>query len=138
MEDYLEVEPLIVARLKEEVRNARVHSSWGQPVIKETTDLPPSVMVFLEDDRPGTTAANGQDQKIEQVWLTLVVVRDAEQEAGSLISQVVRALVGWEPSGSPFSAFKRVKSVYSPDYSPNGVFYFPLAFATSFVFNAGK
>ena len=135
MEDYLEAEPLIVARLKEKIRDARIHSSWGQPVIKETTDLPPSVMVFLEDDRPGTTVANGRDQKIEQVWLALVVVRDAEQEAGPLISQVVRALAGWNPEKNRFSPFQRVKSAFSPDYSPNGVFYFPIAFSTTFVFN---
>lgn len=64
-----------------------------------------------------------------------MVVKNAETEAGHLISQVIRAMAGWKPAGSPFSAFKRVKSVYSPDYSPNGIFYFPLAFATSFVFH---
>ena len=135
MNDYLAAEPLIVARLKDQVRDARIHSSWGQPVIKESHDLPPSVMVFLEEDRPGKTADGGNAQKIEQIWLALVVVRDAEQDAGALISQVIRALAGWNPDKSQFSPFQRVKSAFSPDYSPNDIFYFPIAFSTSFVFN---
>ena len=135
MNDYLEAESLIVARLEDQIRDAQVHSSWGKPVIKETHELPPSVLVFLEDDRPGKTADGGGAQKIEQVWLALVVVLDAENDAGPLISQVIRAMAGWKPQGSRFSPFQRVKSAFSPDYSPNGVFYFPIAFSTTFVFN---
>ncbi|WP_085440190.1 phage tail terminator protein [Magnetofaba australis] len=138
MDDYLSAEPLIVARLKEQIRDARIHSSWGVPAIRENHDLPPSVIVFLEEDAPGAVADTGSSQKVEQTWLCLVVVRDAETESGTLVSQVIRAMAGWKPAGSPFSAFKRVKSAYAPDYSPNGVFYFPLAFATSFVFSASK
>ena len=134
MDNYFEVEPLIVARLKDKIRDAQILSSWGQPVIKETSDLPSSVMVFLEEDRPGETVANGQNQKIEQVWLTLVVVRDAENEAGPLISHVIKTLAGWRPEDERFSAFQRVRSSFVPDYSPNGIFYFPLSFSTQFVF----
>jgi hypothetical protein len=136
MEDYLEVEPLIKTRLKEKIPNAQILSSWGQPVIKESHDLPPSVMVFLENDRPQDSVATGRNQKIEQTWLALVVVKDAENEAGPLISKVIRALSGWLPQDSRFSPFKRTKSSYVPDYSPNGIFYFPLSFSTVFVFNS--
>ena len=136
MDNYLAAEPLIVARLKEQVADATIHSSWGMPAIRENHDLPPSVIVFLEEDAPGAVADTGLSQKIKQTWLCLVVVKDAETEAGTLISQVVRAMAGWKPVGAPFSAFTRVKSAFSPDYSPNGVFYFPLAFTTSFVFHA--
>lgn len=134
MDDYLKVEPLIVARLKAQVPNAQILSSWGQPVIKETADLPPSIMVFLEDDKPEESVAAGRNQKIEQHWLALVVVRNAELEAGRLISRTIQALAGWKPEGGQFSAFRRVRSGFVPDYSPNGFFYFPLTFATHFVF----
>ena len=50
MTDYLEIEPMIVTRLKEKISNAQVLSSWGQPVIKENHNLPPSIMVFLEEE----------------------------------------------------------------------------------------
>ncbi len=134
MESYLELEPLIVARLKEKIRDAQILSSWGQPVIKETAELPSSVMIFLEEDRPEEAVARGRNQKIEQTWLALVVVRDAENEAGPLISRVIRALSGWRPEGDRFSVFQRVRSSFLPDYSPNGIFYFPLSFSTRFVF----
>ena len=136
MNDYLEVEPLLVARLKEKIPDAQILSSWGQPVIKESHNLPPSVMVFLENDGPKENVAAGRNQKIEQTWLALVVVQDAENEAGPLISKVLRTLSGWVPEGNRCGPFKRVRSSYMPDYSPNGIFYFPLSFSTMFVFNS--
>ncbi|MBF0165875.1 MAG: hypothetical protein HQM01_15445, partial [Magnetococcales bacterium] len=110
-----------------------IKSTWGMPKIPETFDLPPAVLVILEDDRPGQI--NDTSQKVEQVWLCLVVVNDPGNEAGPLIAQVIRAMNGWTPDGASFTPFKRVKSSFAPDTSPNGVYYFPLAFSTSFVFN---
>ncbi len=135
MHDYFAVEPLIVARLKECLAEATVQSTWGMPKLQETSDLPPSVLVFLEEDRPGQIADDGITQKVEQVWLCLVVVSDAESEAGPLIARVIKAMAGWQPDDPIFSPFHRVKSHFAPDYSPNGIYYFPLAFSTHFVFN---
>ncbi|MBF0191628.1 MAG: hypothetical protein HQL99_10900 [Magnetococcales bacterium] len=135
MNDYLAVEPLLVARLNDQVNNVTVKSTWGMPRIQETFDLPPAVLVFLEEDRPGQIQLleEGATQQVEQTWLCLVVVADAENEAGPLIAQVIQALNGWQPAGEMFSPFKRVKSTFVPDYSPNGVYYFPVAFSTSFI-----
>ncbi|MBF0214550.1 MAG: hypothetical protein HQM00_13480 [Magnetococcales bacterium] len=133
MIDYLAIEPLIVARLEDQLADVTIKSTWGIPKIPETFDLPPAVLIFLEDDRPGPES--GRSQKVEQVWLCLVVVNDPGNEAGPLIAQVIRALSGWTPDGATFAPFKRVKSTFAPDTSPNGVYYFPLAFSTSFVFN---
>lgn len=135
MEDYLAAEPLIVARLNDQINNVTIQSTWGMPKIQETFDLPPAVMVFLEDDRPGQIQLldDGATQKVEQIWLCLIVVADAENDAGPLISQVIRAINGWQPAGETFSAFRRVKSSFVPDTSPNGVYYFPVAFSTSFI-----
>ena len=138
MNDYLAAEPLIVARLKEQITSITVtiKSTWGMPKIQETFDLPPAVMLFLEDDRPGqiNMTDGGAIQKVEQIWLCLVVVSDPQNEAGQLISQVIKAMSGWQPDGATFSPFKRVKSTFVPDCSPNGVYYFPVAFSTSFIF----
>ncbi len=136
MNDYLEVEPLIIARLKEELSDVQILSSWGQPVIKESPELPPSVMLFLEDDQPAEAVAAGKNQKIEQRWLALVVVREPEQEAGPLIARVIRSLAGWRPEGGRFAPFQRIRTSFLPDFSPNGFFYFPLSFTTTFVFNS--
>nr|CRH06131.1 Conserved protein of unknown function [Candidatus Magnetococcus massalia] len=132
MEDYLRAEGLIAQRLKEQLSDIRILSSWGMPVIKEEPDLPPTVIIFLEDDKPGPI--QGNQQKVEQTWLCLVVVRDAETDAGALISRVINSVVGWTPDRATFKPFQRTRSAYSPDYSPNGIFYFPLAFETSFIF----
>lgn len=132
MDDYLAVEPLIISRLREQIPNTTIKSTWGAPKILENPDLAPAVLVFLEEDKPNQE--NGTSQKVEQIWLCLVVVNDAQNEAGPLISQVIKAMNFWQPPGETFTCFKRVKSNFSPDYSPNGVYYFPLAFSTSFIF----
>ncbi|MBF0148274.1 MAG: hypothetical protein HQL84_18875 [Magnetococcales bacterium] len=132
MDDYLAAEPLIVARLEDQIPEVSVKSTWGMPRIQENFDLAPAILVFLEEDRPGQDS--GISQKVEQVWLCLVVVNNAEKEAGPLIGRVIKAMSGWRPVGNMFSTFKRVKSHFNPDYSPNGVYYFPLAFSTNFVF----
>ena len=136
MDDYLAVEPLIVARLNDQLNNVTIKSTWGMPKIQETFDLPPAVLVFLEEDRPGLVnlLEDGASQKVEQIWLCLVLVADAANEAGPLISQIIKALNGWQPPGETFSPLKRMKSSFAPDYSPSGVYYFPVAFSTSFVF----
>lgn len=66
MENYLAAEPMIVARLQETISGAAIHSSWGMPAIRENHDLPPSVIVFLEEDAPGAVADTGTSQKVEQ------------------------------------------------------------------------
>lgn len=135
MSDYLAVEPMIISRLNTKIPHVSIKSTWGMPKIQETIDLPPAILVFLEEDRPGQLQllGGGATQQVEQIWLCLIVVADPENEAGTLISQVIQALNGWQPTGETFSAFKRVKSTFVPDTSPNGVYYFPVAFSTSFI-----
>ena len=136
MDDYLAAEPLIVARLNDQISgNVTIQSTWGMPKIQELPELPPAVLLLLETDHPGEINLAGTAQKVEQVWTCVVVVKDAETEAGPLISQVIRAMSGWQPAGTTFSPFRRVKSGMNHEYSPSTAFYFPLAFSTSFVFN---
>ena len=137
MDDYFAAGPLIAARLTAQLAGVNIKSTWGIPRIQEQFDLPPAVLVSLEDDRPDEIV-NWTSQKVEQIWTCVVVVSDPDNEAGSLISQVIQAMNGWQPSGSgtPFSPFQRVKSELQHECSPNGVLYFPLAFSTTFVFNS--
>ncbi|MBF0631111.1 MAG: hypothetical protein HQL89_09025 [Magnetococcales bacterium] len=134
MNDYLAAEPLIIARLEDQIANVTIKSTWGMPRIQETPNLPPAVLVFLEKDISGQVHLG--NHKVEQTWLCLVMVQDARLEAGPLISQVIKAMHGWRPEDRTFSAFRRVPSGFAHEYSPTGVFYFPLAFATEFVFNS--
>lgn len=134
MNDYLAAEPLIIARLSDQIANVTINSTWGMPKIQETINLPPAVLVFLEKDKSGEVHLS--NHKVEQTWLCLVVVQDAKREAGPLISQVIKAMHGWRPEDRTFSIFKRVQSGFAHEYSPTGVLYFPVAFTTEFVFNS--
>jgi len=135
MDDYLEAGGLIIARLKERLPDLRVAPSWSLAEIRETPELAPSLLVFLEGDTPGEGIPNGCDHKVEQRWAVVVIARDAEGEAGFMISRTLSALAGWRPPGGRFSSLRRVASSHTPDRTPAGVFYFPVAFATGFVFN---
>ncbi|MBF0096235.1 MAG: hypothetical protein HQM04_06785 [Magnetococcales bacterium] len=134
MFNYLMLAPLILSRLREHLPQVAVSSSWGLSAIKEAPDQLPSIVVFLEDDQPVQQTGQGTVQKITQTWMVLVAVRDAEEEAGELISRIYRTLAGWRPN-QIFEPLCRVRSSYKQDVSPNGVSYFPLSFETSFIFN---
>ena len=135
MDDYLEAGGLIIARLRQQLPDVRVAPTWSFTEIKETPDLAPSLLVLLEGDTPGSSIANGKDHKVEQRWTVVVIVRDAESEAGPMISRVISALAGWKPPNGRFTTLQRVPSSHTPDWTPAGVFYFPVAFAVGFVFN---
>ena len=135
MDNYLQIEPLIITRLKDQIADVTIKSTWWMPKIQEHVDLPPAVLLVLEDDIPGEiNLSRGAAQKINQTWTCIVLSNNAEHEAGPLISQVIKAMNGWQSSEAAFSPFKRIKTGFKPESSPNGVYYFPLAFSTSFVF----
>ena len=136
MDGYLAAGPLIKARLKSQLSsNIAIQSTWGMSKIQENFDMPPAVLIMLEDDQPAQEVFEGTLQKVIQTWMALVVIHDTEDSAGETISNVYQALAGWSPDRNLFSPFRRVKSSYKPDVSPNGVSYFPLSFETSFMFN---
>ncbi len=135
MDDYLAAEPLIVARLEDQIPDVTIRSTWGMPKFQEAPDTPPAILLVLENDTPGEMTIDGGAQLVHQTWTCVVLVSDAANEAGPLLSQVIQAMNGWVPPGEQFSPFRRVKSGMTHDYSPSTVLYFPLAFQTSFVFN---
>ncbi|MBF0309812.1 MAG: hypothetical protein HQL56_09815 [Magnetococcales bacterium] len=134
MTDYLALGGLIASRLKEVLERVPVELMQGKPLIGENPDISQSVSVFLEEDRPEEQACGGKSQKVEQRWVAAVAVRDAD-DAGRMISRTISALAGWQPPDRRFAPLRRVPSTHNPDWTPAGVFYFPVAFATTFVFN---
>lgn len=130
--DYLQVGQLIQTRLNEQLLSSyRTAIRQGKPVMHEEMDKLPSIMIYLDEDVPGQS--NVTSQKIEQRWLVWVINKSST-DAGIVISSVIRALSGWTSDCSAFTPLVRVRTQQSPDWSPNGVLYFPLAFSTSFVF----
>ncbi len=131
--DYLQVGSLIQTRLQNQLSSSyRTAIRQGKPAMHEEIDKLPAVMIYLDEDLPGQHSA--KSQKIEQRWLVWVINKSST-DAGIVISSVIRALSGWTSDCSAFTPLVRVRTQQSPDWSPNGVLYFPLAFSTSFVFN---
>ncbi|MBF0137469.1 MAG: hypothetical protein HQL65_14625 [Magnetococcales bacterium] len=136
MDNYVTVGGLIVDRLKEKLPDLlRIEFIWGKNAIREASDIVPSLMVFLEMDVPGQSSPDGREHTVEQQWAVVLVTRDSEGEAGPLISKMISALAGWRPQSGRFSSLKRVQSSHVPEWSANGVLYFPVVFSTGFVFN---
>jgi hypothetical protein len=141
-ENYLFLEPLIVARLQEQLRDqsgtalARVLTSLELGEYETQRRPAPCVDVILIGDEPVSEAAQ-RDTMVRQTWAVVVVVenrRDSatavRQDAGVLIAHTLRALQGWE--WEDCQRAKRVKSSLRPG-GRAGYIYYPLAF--SFMFN---
>ena len=130
MNDLLSPISSIVDRLKEKVPGVDILPAWGLPLVKETHDLPPSIMVFLESYSPGRSTGNGHYQEVELTFSALIVIHDREQSERELILSTVRALTGWNPGVHESRPFRWIPSSFKPDHSQNGIFYFPLSFST--------
>lgn len=135
MNDYLVLESLITDRLKDQIDGITARQIRGLPKVHEAFDLAPAVLVTLDTDNPGAVANNGATHKVEQIWVCILAVDSTDSKTGSYLSQIICALSGWSSDAKRFSPFVRVPTKFMPDVSPNGVYYFPLAFSTSFVFN---
>ncbi len=133
MDDYLALEPLIIARLNDQISGVTIKSTWGLARFVENFDTPPAILLVLESDMPGEINVSGSAQVVDQVWTCFVIVKDSANEAGPLISQIIKAMNGWVPDPS-CTPFNRIKSGFKHEYSPTGAMYFPLAFETRFVF----
>ena len=144
MDDYLTVESLIIARLQQRLGNGvRVLTAQDLAGVQELSQFHPAVHLLLTGDNPTEAVARGRNQKIEQQWTVIVVTKSVKEMktgagarsiAGPLIADVMRALSGWSP-GERFIPLMRTRTPYRPQHSPGGFFYFPVAFATGFVFN---
>ena len=137
MTDYLAVGGLLLARLRSRLPDLRVASTWGLSEIREYSGHD-QILVLLEKDVPGESASRGYENLVTQRWCVVVVVRDAQTEAGVIISKVINAIAGWKPEVGGFSPFQREVSSHNPDWTAAGFYYFPVAFATSFVFRGEK
>lgn len=132
-DDALFIGPLIVQRLKAELLALREVVLLDDLEDKQAGPRQcPAVVVLLDAMQPA--GREGQPRMpADQVWLTMLALRSARPEpdrqrtaAGPLISQVVRALQGWQPPGATrvLSWVRGPRPSYGKDTS-----YFPLAWA---------
>jgi len=144
MQNHLALEPLLIDRLKSAVPEFRAVPGMADLAAMQESGQPtPAAHVIYQGDTlpSGNNAGQGSAQMVAQTWMVVVAVRtardtrggsDAREEAGPLITGVIRALSGWMP-GPGFIPMRRVNAP-KPGFNA-GFGYFPLAFETRFVTN---
>lgn len=140
-DNFLALEPLIIARLRE-VLPPHVHvlSAADLGKVTEATQPTPAVHVLFVRPRP-TEAEQPGFLTFEQTWLTVVAVRNltdtttgeaARQEAGLLATQVIGGLHRYKfPIARPLTAAPPPNAGFSA-----GHFYLPLAWTASISFRS--
>lgn len=103
----------------------------------------PAAFVLFDGDRTATGSSDGRVVNITQRWAVVLAVRSARSQqggdgqrtkAGPLISQIWKALAGFEPVPG-MSPMKRTDG-QPPVYLDGGFAYFSLSFETSGKINA--
>ncbi|MFA7239373.1 MAG: hypothetical protein WC091_04615 [Sulfuricellaceae bacterium] len=137
MDNYLGLEPLLIARLHAAAPGFReiigMADLASMQASRQTT--PAALVIYQGDALSGgdSRAGQGAVQVVVQTWLVVVAVRnerdtlggaDARCDAGVLITRTLQALSGWQAPG-----FRPLVRVNAPKPGFNAGFaYFPLAF----------
>lgn len=142
--DYLAPWDLIMERLRDQVPELQaVLSAPDLAAIREDQQRTPNAQVMYDGDDvasgDGASAGRGAAQVVYQRYLVYLCVRNVRDpgrlagafgEAGPLVSKIIKALAGWQPS-SDFRPLRRT-SAGKPLYSP-GYVYFPVGFSTQLI-----
>jgi hypothetical protein len=147
--NYLELEILIIERLRAVLPNVHVLGNADVSGVKFNQQPVPAVHVILATDNPSDQVCKGREQRIQQKWYVTVAVRNtadlqrhtlARHELGLLIYRTLAGLQSWKPltgneSGLPiYKELERVRATANP-WSHEGFAYYPLLFQTEFVIN---
>lgn len=140
IENYLELEPLIVARIEAQVPGLRkVFGMAELATIRERAVQfsPCACVVYDGDSVPAGEAARGGQgvaQAVLQRWVVWLIVRNvrdgkdgaaARTDAGPLLSLLIKALAGWTPT-PPFRPLRRGNAP-RPLFE-DGAIHFPVLF----------
>ncbi|MBF0186014.1 MAG: hypothetical protein HQM06_16715 [Magnetococcales bacterium] len=144
MNDFLQLEAKIVARLNEQLPDLQVYNTAGAMAAEESSMPYTALYVWFVDAVPGEAMPQHQQQKVKQNWTVELAVKNlfqvqsgegARQEAGPLISKVLQAMIGWNPDPKRYiKPFQWVGSAHKIGYSPEGFIYFPMQFSIEFIF----
>lgn len=143
MTNYLSAEAFIIARLREKAPEAvkAVLSAADLAGVAESKQVTPALHVLFHGYRPtrAVEGSRGAIQETEQTWVVVTAVRNlrtpktgehAREEAGPILSAVLAALQGWQPSPkhTPLELAGGPRAGFTGGYG-----YFPLAFTTRVV-----
>lgn len=145
IENYLEIEPALIARVAAAVPGLRkVFGMAELATIRERAAqfAPCACVVYDGDTVPGgdgARAGNGAAQVVLQRWVVWLIVRNvrdandgaaARSDAGPLLSLLIQALAGWQPT----PAFRPLRRNSAPrPLFEDGVIHFPLLFEALFI-----
>lgn len=142
--DYLELEPLIKARLAEKVSGVHVLSAADLEGVAVAAQKAPALHVLYDmEDIPegeGDRSSNGATQIVFQRWLVVVAVRNvadttagtaARTQAGPLLWSVIAHMSGWKP-GDRWSPFRRARAPFKPGFA-EGFYFVPTLWRTKVV-----
>lgn len=131
---FLDLEPLLIARLQEQLPDGvEVQPEADVAAGGKSGGTKPRVQVIYDGYQAGT----GPMIEISQRWLTVIVVRNvaqvssgqaARKQAGPLASTVIEALHRWRPPG--YTLMTLTSSPYAPGYE-GGRIHLPLAWQTT-------
>lgn len=134
--NFLGLEPLIVARLKDRLPpNVSVLSMADTAEIDAAHQPAPAVGVFYNGYTANAERPVRATAPVAQTWVTYVVARnlarladgtDAREDAGAIASAVIDALHGWRVGEGFGTLF--LTNAPAADYA-NGLFYLPLGWS---------
>lgn len=143
-ENWLALEPLLVARLKAEVPELRAVYLAADIAALDVQQDPrdaatPAAHVMYLGDQVGAgsaaSAGSGEVQMVDQVWCVALVVRNARgaeavrADMGPLLSRVIKSLAGWAPDLPGMRPLKRSSARTAPRFDGKGKAIFPLFFS---------
>ena len=141
--DYLAAEPLIVARLRDQVAGVpHVLTAADLAGVEARAQHTPALHVIYDGDEPAGEAGQsdaGDVQITWQRWLVVLAVRSARDTlggagaralAGPLLVAVIQALAGWRPSAdhSPMLRASAPRPVFDAGFA-----YYPQLYRTAVV-----
>lgn len=138
MDEYLALEPIIIAHWKSQVPELVAVTSLASlediDEVKQTTPL--GIVFYDGDDVIDSAKGRGESQAVDQRWGLVVAVRNvrrarggsaAREDASPLIIKTINAFAGYKPAQG-YGEFKR-GSAPGPAYD-KGYAYFPLLFTS--------
>lgn len=143
LNNFLEPEPHIVARLKQLLPGVHVLTAADLAATKEETQPVPAVHVVWNGFRVLETRPDGRGSRLDHEWLVVSAVRnvrglksgaDARREAGELAARAGAAVMGYRPPN--VSGPMRLAPAPGAGYSQAGYLYLPLAFLVETVFHS--
>jgi hypothetical protein len=137
-ENFFTLEQLLVDRLTLELADltpkVKILTAADLAGVSEEQQITPAIHLVYRGYRPTDVRTDGKAARLQQTWLAVVATRNARQlrsgeaaraDAGQIAQRVLRALMGYQPTGSS----KPLMLTDGPEAGFNGGFqYLPLAF----------